>query len=201
MLWNNAQKNCHRLSDFGFKFRLYFLALRLDNIEFILCFKSILVAAEHLDWAMVDGGFILVDLPRNLLVQSSCGLWNWKGRSAMLFAKSFSRRCKNEGLYTPDAILVHANDLHWKNKSIFTQNGNIVWHKKRAFTFQTEVDFTLQIATPQTKHQPITMLVCNTNLIHLPQHLSKWCLMHRVQQKRTILKTTYGRALPLTCAT
>lgn len=100
------------MSDFGFKFRLYFLALRLDNIEFILCFKSVLVAAEHPGWAMVDGGFILVDLPRNLFVQSSRGLWNWKGRSAMLFAKSFRRRCKNEGLYTPDAILVHANDLH-----------------------------------------------------------------------------------------
>lgn len=60
----------------------------------------------------MDGGFILVDLPRNLLVQSSCGLWNWKGRSAMLFVKSSRRHCKNEGLYTPDAILVHANDLH-----------------------------------------------------------------------------------------
>lgn len=110
---------------------MYFFALRLDNIEFILCFKSALVAAEHpAGWAMVDGGFILVDLPRNLLVQSSCGFQNWKGRSAMLFAKSFRRHCKNEALYTPDAILVHANDLHGKNKSIFTQNGNIMRQKK-----------------------------------------------------------------------
>lgn len=97
---------------FVLKVQIVLLALRFDNIEFILCFKSALVAAEHPGWAMVDGGFVLVDLPRNLLVQSSCGLQNWKGCSAMLFGKSFRTHCKNEGLYTPDAILVHANYLH-----------------------------------------------------------------------------------------